>query len=190
MQILIELAPLIAFFVTYKWFGGIYTATAVLMVGMLLLLAWDWLRTRTLPQMHLVSAILVWIFGAATLMLRDDRFIQWKATVFYWLVALVLAGSVWIGKMTLLERLLSKSLPEDVSVQPGSWRSLSLVSALFYGALGALNLWIAYNMSREAWVNFKTFVVIPLVFVFTAGVLFWIMRQQAPASDSSPDKPA
>jgi intracellular septation protein len=187
VQILIELAPLIAFFVTYKWFGGIYPATAVLMVGMLLLLAWDWLRTRKLPQMHLVSAVLVWVFGAATLLLRDDRFIQWKATVFYWLVALVLAGSVWIGKMTLLERLLSKSLPEDVSVQSASWRNLSLVSALFYFALGALNLWIAYNMSREAWVNFKTFVVIPLVFVFTAGVLFWIMRQQ-PATTSPPDK--
>src|SRR5262245_1559685 len=163
MLILIELAPLIAFFVTYQWFGGIYPATAVLMVGMLLLLAWDWLRTRALPQMHMVSAILVWIFGVATLLLRDERFIQWKATVFYWLVAVVLAGSVWIGKMTLLERLLSKSLPEDVSVQPSSWRNLSLVSALFYCVLGAVNLWIVYTMSREAWVNFKTFVVIPVV---------------------------
>ena len=154
MQILIELAPLIAFFVTYKWFGGIYPATAVLMVGMLLLLVWDWLRTRMVPQLHLVSAILVWVFGAATLVLRDERFIQWKATVFYWLVAAVLAGSVWIGKMTLLERLLSKSLP-DVTIKPAAWRNLSLVSALFYFGLGAANLWMAYNMSQEAWVNFK-----------------------------------
>jgi intracellular septation protein len=182
MQILIELAPLIAFFVTYKWFGGIYTATAVLMAGMLLLLVWDWLRTRQVPQLHLVSAILVWIFGAATLMLRDDRFIQLKATVFYWLVAAVLAGSIWIGRITLLERLLSKSLPDGVAVKPASWRNLSMVSALFYFALGGANLWIAYTMSQEAWVNFKSFVVIPLVFVFTAGIVFWIMRQQPPDS--------
>lgn len=184
MQILIELAPLIAFFVTYKWFGGIYPATAVLMVGMLLLLAWDWLRTRTLPQMHLVSAILVWVFGAATLALRDERFIQWKATVFYWLVAVVLAGSVWIGKMTLLERLLGKSLPEDVSVKPSSWRNLSLVTAAFYCALGVANLWVAYTMSQETWVNFKSFVVVPLTFVYLAGVIVWIMRQQ-PAREST-----
>ena len=116
MQILIELAPLIAFFVTYKWFGGIYPATAVLMVAMLLLLAWDWLRTRTVPQMHLVSAVLVWVFGLATLILRDERFIQWKATVFYWLVALAFAVTIWIGKATLLERLLGKNLPEGVTV--------------------------------------------------------------------------
>jgi intracellular septation protein len=180
MQILIELAPLIAFFVAYKWFGGIYVATAVLMVGMLLLLAWDWLRTRKVPQMHLVSAVLVWIFGSATLLLQNERLIQWKATVFYWLVAAVLAGSIWIGKSTLLERLLGKSLPEGVHVAAASWRNLSLVSAAFYFALGALNLWVAYSMSRDAWMTFKSFVVIPLVFVFTAGLIFWILRDHTP----------
>jgi intracellular septation protein len=176
MQTLIELAPLIAFFVTYKWFGGIYPATVVLMVAMLLLVAYDWLRTRKVPQMHLVSAVLVWIFGVATLLLRDVRFIQWKATVFYWLVALAVGGTVWIGRITLLERLLGKSLPEGVIVPPARWRSMSLVAAAFYLALGALNLWVAYRLSEATWVTFKTWVVIPLVFVFTAGLIVWIMR--------------
>lgn len=180
MHILIELAPLTAFFITYKWFGGIYPATAVLMVGMLLLLAWDWLRTRKVPQMHLVSAVLVWIFGAATLLLHDNRFIQWKATVFYWLVAVVFAGSVWIGKQTLLERLLRKTLPEEQDVTPATWRTLSLISAVFFLALGAANLWIAYNMSQDAWVKYKSFVVVPLVFLYTAGLIFWIMRRHPP----------
>jgi intracellular septation protein len=180
MQILIELAPLIAFFVTYKWFGGIYPATGVLMAAMLLLLVWDWLRTRTVPQMHLVSAVLVWVFGIATLLLRDERFIQWKATVFYWLVALALAITIWVGKATLLERLLGKSLPEGVTVTASAWRNLSLVSALFYIALGAANIWVAYTMSEADWVTFKTWIVLPLVFVFTAGVIFWIMRGHEP----------
>ncbi len=176
MQILVELAPLIAFFLTYKFFGGIYPATAVLMVAMLLLLAWDWLRTRAVPQMHLVSAALVWVFGAATLALRDERFIQWKATVFYWLVAVALAVTIWVGKATLLERLLGKSLPEGVKVAPSTWRNVSLLSAAFYFALGAANLWVAYTMSESTWVTFKTWIVLPLVFVFTIGVIFWLMR--------------
>jgi intracellular septation protein len=146
------------------------------MVAMLLLLAFDWLKTRKVSQMHLGSAILVWVFGIATLLLRDARFIQWKATVFYWLVALVLAGSVWIGRKTLLERLIGGSLPEGVAVTGAKWRNLSLVSAAFYVALGVLNLYVAYTMSEAAWVTFKAWVVIPLVFVFTAGVLFWLMR--------------
>lgn len=176
METLIELAPLIAFFVAYKWFGGIYPATAVLMIAMALLIAWDWLRTRKVPQMHLISAILVWVFGIATLLLRDARFIQWKATVFYWLVALAFAGSLWIGKATLLERLLGKKLPEGATIPAGRWRNLTMLTAAFYFGLGLLNLWVAYHFSESTWVTFKAWVVLPLAFVFTLGVIFWILR--------------
>jgi intracellular septation protein len=147
---------------------------------MALLLAYDWLRTRKLPQMHLVSAVLVWVFGIATLLLRDVRFIQWKATVFYWLVALAVGATVWIGKSTLLERLLGKTLPEGVTVSAARWRNMSLVAAAFYLALGALNLWVAYTMSEPTWVFFKTWIVVPLLLVFTFGLVLWIMRGQQP----------
>jgi intracellular septation protein len=176
MQTLVELAPLIAFFAAYKLLGGIYPATAVLMGAMLLLLVWDWVRTRKVPQMHLISAVLVWVFGTATLLLRDVRFIQWKATVFYWILALALASTVWIGRVSLLERLLGKNLPEGVSVAPATWRNLSLLSAGFYALLGGVNIWIAYNRTESEWVFFKTWLTIPLLFLFTAGVIFWLMR--------------
>jgi intracellular septation protein len=104
------------------------------------------------------------------------RFIQWKATVFYWLVARALGSTIWIGNKTLLERMLGGSLPENAQVSAVTWRNLSLFSAAFYGALGALNLWVAYTLSEPTWVTFKTWVVIPLVFVFTAGVVFWLLR--------------
>jgi intracellular septation protein len=182
MQTLIELAPLFAFFGAYV-FGGIYVATAVLMVAMLLLLGWDWIAKRAIPKMHLISAILVWVFGTATLILHDVRFIQWKATVFYWLVALVLAGSIWIGQKTLLERLMSAALPEDFAVTPSRWKRMSLIAALFYLALGAVNIWVAYTMSEKSWVFFKTWLMIPLVFVFTAGLMFWMLRGYQPKDE-------
>ena len=175
MQTLVELAPLLAFFGVWAY-ADIYVATGVLMGAMVLLLAWDWLSTRSIPKMHLISAILVWVFGAATLILHDVRFIQWKATVFYWLVALAVAGSLWIGKVTLLERLLGGALPEGATVPADRWRTSSLAYAVFYLVLGALNLWIAYNMSETAWVVFKSWVAIPLIFVFTAGLMFWLLR--------------
>ena len=182
MQILIELAPLIAFFVAYK-FAGIYVATAVLMGGMLLLLGWDWLRTRQVPKMHLVSAIMVWVFGTATLILHDVRFIQWKATIFYWIIAVVLAGSVWIGKMTLLERLMTAVIPEDHKVPASTWKRLSLVAALFHLALGAANLWIAYHLPEPTWVFFKTWIAVPLVVMFMFGLVFWILRGYQPKEE-------
>lgn len=189
MQQLIELAPLIAFFIVWK-FSDIYMATGVLMGAMLLLVAWDWLRTRAVPKMHLLSAVLVWVFGAATLILHDVRFIQLKATVFYWLVALVLGGSIWIGRITVLERLMAASIPPDHKVAPATWRNVSLVSALFYAALGGANLWVAHTMSEKAWVFFKTWITIPLVFIFTAGLIFWLLRgyDSSGGADGEPPK--
>lgn len=191
MQTLLELAPLIVFFAVWK-FADIYAATAVLMGAMLLLVAYDWLRTREVPKMHLLSAILVWVFGAATLILHDVRFIQLKATVFYWLVALVVGGSVWIGRKTVLERLMSGSIPQDHAVAPSTWRNLSLLAALFYLAMGGANLWVAHTMSEARWVFFKTWVSIPLVFVFTAGLMYALLRGYEPKSESKdePQAPA
>jgi intracellular septation protein len=187
MQNLLELAPLLVFFGVYAT-AGIYAATAALMAAMLLLLAYDWLATRKLPTMHLVSAVLVWVFGAVTLVLRDVRFIQWKATVFYWLIALVLLGSVWIGRQTLLERLMAKAVPENLVVPPGKWRSASVVAALFYVAIGGVNLWVAYRMSEARWVFFKTWLMVPIIFVFTAGLMFWLLH--GPAEKTEPRKEA
>lgn len=188
MNSLAELAPLAAFFAVWA-FTDLYDATAVLMVGMVLLLAWDWFRMRTLPRMHLLSAVLVWVFGAATLLLHDVRFIQWKATVFYWLVALVFLGSLVIGRVTVLERLMGSILPADHKVEPRTWRIATLVCALFYLALGAANLWVVYTMSQKAWVFFKAWVVIPLVFVFTAAIIFWLLRGYEPKDEPPKESP-
>ena len=66
MQAFLEFAPLIAFFVAYG-IGGMYVATPVLMVGMLLLVAWEKFRKGKVTKIILFSAVLVWIFGTATL---------------------------------------------------------------------------------------------------------------------------
>ena len=92
MQALLEFAPLVAFFVAYR-VSGLYAATAVLMVAMAILLIVDYVRLRRVPAMHTLSAVLVFLFGTATLVLHDLRFIQWKPTVFFWLAAVAFLGS-------------------------------------------------------------------------------------------------
>jgi intracellular septation protein len=187
MSLLIELAPLIAMYITYKFFGGLYPATVVLMVGMLLLLAYDWLSTRSVPKIHLFSAVLVWLLGTATLILHDVRFLQWKSTVFAWLVALVFIGSTFIGKSTVLEQVLSKVLPENTRVDPRTWRNTTLAAAAFFILMGGINLWIAFTMSEEAWVTFKTWIFVPTMFVFIMVLGFWLLRS-AEETEASTDK--
>ncbi len=186
MQFLFELAPVIAFVVAYV-LGGIYVATATIMVAMAVMLAVDYLRTRRIPTMHGLSAVLVFVFGAATLILHDKRFIQWKPTVFYWLVSICLIGSMWIGKQPLLQRLMSAAFETAAAegqsgphVSDTTWRRANVVCAAFYLVLGIANLAIAFNFSEATWVKSKIGFIVVL-FVFTFAQFFWIMRQQPQA---------
>jgi intracellular septation protein len=183
MQSMLELAPLLAFLVAY-YADGLYTATAVLMAAMLLLLAIDYLRTRRIPAMHALSAVLVFAFGSATLLLNDQRFIQWKPTVFFWLVSVAFLGSFWIGERTLVERFFATALGDAAPRAPRLWRRLNGLWVAFYAALGALNLAVALNASERAWVNFKVFGLTALTFGFIAGQLVWLLRRTGSAASA------
>src|SRR5580698_11348594 len=131
MQSLLELAPVAVFGVAY-FTHGIYAATAALMISMVVLLLVDLAWHKRIPTMHGLSAVLVFAFGAATLILHNQRFIQWKPTVLFWLVSLGFLGSFWIGQRTLTERLLGAALGQPLNVGPRQWRWLNAASVLFY----------------------------------------------------------
>ena len=176
MQSLLEFAPLVAFFVAYK-LADLYTATGVLMVAMLVLLAVDYLRERRIPPMHGLSAVLVFAFGALTLLLHNQHFIQWKPTVFFWLAGLAFLGSFWVGKRTLTERMLGAALGDHVRVPERLWRYLNGVWVVFYALLGGLNLLVAYYATERVWVTFKVIGLPLLTLVFVAGQVMWLTRR-------------
>ncbi|MEO8018862.1 MAG: inner membrane-spanning protein YciB [Pseudomonadota bacterium] len=176
MQTLLEYVPWIVFFAFYKLGGGLYPATAALMVTMSALLAFLWIRARKVPQLPLALTIMVLLFGSATLILHDVRFLQWKASVIYWLLGIVIAGSVWVGSKPLLERMLSGGVPQDVVVPASSWRNASLVTGAFYVLLGFANIWVAMTRSEADWVTFKLWISIPLGMVFLLGVVLYLLR--------------
>jgi intracellular septation protein len=183
MQQLLDLAPLIAFFVAYS-LGGIYVATAVLMAAMAVVLVVDYLRNKRVSPMHAAMAGLVFAFGAATLILHDQRFIQWKPTIFLWLLSIALFGSMFIGKQPLIQRLMGKALEGQVQLSEGIWRRLNLLWAVFYGLLGAANLYVVFNFSEATWVKFKVIGITAATFVFLAAQMVWIMRKAPPETPS------
>ena len=186
MQALSALAPLAAFFVTYS-LRGLYAATAVLMAAMVALLAFDWLRQRRIIPMHALSAVLVLIFGSATLLLHNRLYIQWKPTVLCWLVSAAFVGSFWIGERTLAQRFLGSALEGHMQVSAALWRRANGWSAVFYALLGAANLAVAYYASERAWVYFKMFGLALLTFAFVALQVLWLSsRASALAAEEIP----
>jgi intracellular septation protein len=185
MLSVLEFAPVAVFGVAY-YLHGIYTATAALMICMGVLLIVDLAWQKRIPTMHGLSALLVFAFGAATLILHNQRFIQWKPTVLFWLVSLAFLASFWIGERTLTERLLGSALGEPVTAPQRVWRRLNAASVLFYALLGGANLFVAFNATERTWVNFKLFGLTAATVVFAALQLAWLSRHLPPEPQTSP----
>jgi intracellular septation protein len=181
MQPLLDLAPLLVFLVAY-YLEGFYVATGALMVAMVVLVAVDWLWHRRVSTMHAVSTALVLVFGTATLLLHDQRFIQWKPTVFFWLIAAALIVNRWVGRQLIVERLLAPVLGADRSLPRELWLRVNTWWAAFYASIGVANLAVAWNMSERFWVNFKVFGLTALTLAFMFAQIPWLLRQaRAPA---------
>ncbi len=183
MQALLEFAPLVVFLVAY-YLGDFYIATGALMAAMVVLVAVGYLRQGRISTMHAVSAGLVLVFGAATLMLRDQRFIQWKPTVFFWALALAFLASRWIGERPLVARLLGPALGPESQVAVSDWQRLNLLWVVFYAMIGALNVAVARMASQDVWVNFKVFGLTALTLAFIAAQVPWLLKR----ADAEPSK--
>lgn len=183
MQQLIDFFPLIAFFVSY-WLGGIYIATAVFIVASAIQIGAHWWRTRTVKTIHWVTAALVLVFGSATLLLKDARFIQWKLSVLMWLASAAFLVSQFVGKKPLVQRFLESALAEHLApVSARLWSRINLAWVAFFGLVGALNVYVVYHFSMDAWVNFKVVGVNVLLLLFILPQAFWL------ASDRAGDQP-
>ena len=143
--------------------AGIFVATAVFMVAILVALAVSYALTRHLPVMALVTAVIVVVFGSLTLVLHDDTFIKMKPTIIYVLFGGLLLGGLWLNKP-----LLAMVFDSVFDLTEEGWRKLTLRWALFFLALAVLNEAIWRTQSTDFWVNFKVFGVLPLTFVFAA----------------------
>ena len=152
MKFLFDVFPVVLFFVAFKIYD-IYVATAVAIAASFVQVCWSWLRHRKVDNMLWVSLGVIVLFGGATLVLQNETFIKWKPTVLYWLFGAALAVAARFFKKNLIRAMMEGkvALPEPV------WLRLLASWIAFFAAMGALNLFVAYSYSTEAWVNFKLF---------------------------------
>jgi intracellular septation protein len=181
MQFLIDLLPVIAFFIAYKM-AGIYVATGVLIVGVLAQTAVAWIRHRKVSGMLLTSAVLVLVFGGLTLLVHDATFIKWKPTIVNWLFAAAFLVSQFLRGPSIIQRMLG----ENVTLEADDWKRLNLMWVAFFAVSGVLNLWVAYNFDEATWVNFKLFGLMGLTLIFALLQGVWIARK---AEHSDAGKP-
>lgn len=190
-KFLFDLLPIIVFFVAYKLGDsnaqatkafmdslglppsptgkpGIYLATLIAITATFLQVAWVKLRGQKVESMLWASLVIIVIFGGATLWLHDESFIKWKPTVLYWLFASVLVVSAMMGKNMIRSIMSSQmELPDE------AWGRLNFSWAGFFAFMGLANIFVAWNFSTDAWVNFKLFgsLILMLIFVVLQSLM-------------------
>ncbi|MGL6258860.1 septation protein A [Vibrio sp. WXL103] len=170
MKQLIDFIPLIIFFVLYKM-SDIYTATGALIIATAIQVGLTYAIYKKVEKMQLITFVMVAIFGGMTILLQDDNFIKWKVTIVYAVMASGLAVSHLMGKSA-IKAMLGKelTLPEHV------WASINWAWVGFFSFCAGLNLYVAYQMPLDVWVNFKVFGLLIATFGFTIATGLYLYK--------------
>lgn len=180
LKLVLEMGPLVAFFVTnYKF--GIFPATGVLMVCVVATLIVSWIMTRHLPVMPVVTCAAVVFFGALTFLFNDELFIKLKPTIVNSIFGAILLGALALGKP-----LLPVVLDSVLKLTDEGWRKLTLRWGLFFFLLAVINEIVWRTQTTDFWVSFKAFGIMPLTIGFALAQLPLIMKHEL--KDASKDE--
>ncbi|MDH4871169.1 septation protein A [Pseudomonas sp. BN515] len=190
----IDFIPLILFFIVYKlepravelaghtyMLGGIFSATAVLIISSVIVYGTIFLLQRRLEKGQWLTLVACLVFGGMTLAFHSETFLKWKAPVVNWLFALAFAGSHFIGDKPLIQRMMGHAL----SLPQAIWVRLNLAWIVFFLVCGCANLFVAFTF-HEFWVDFKVFGSLGMTVLFLVGQGVYLARH---IHDGETEKP-
>ena len=165
-----ELGPLLIFFFANAK-TNLFIATGVFMVAVLAAMVASYIVTRHVPMMAIVTAVVVFVFGALTLILHDETFIKMKPTIVYTLFAAILAGGLLFNRS-----FIAIMFDQMFNLTPHGWRILTARWAVWFFAMAVLNEIIWRTQSTDFWVSFKVFGMVPLTMLFAMTQMPLIKR--------------
>ena len=184
MKQFIDFIPLLLFFIVYKIepriveiaghslsVGGIYSATAMLIVSSLVVYGFLFFKQRKLEKSQWLTLIACLVFGSLTLAFHSETFLKWKAPVVNWLFALAFAGSHFIGDKVLIKRMMGHAL----SLPDAIWTRLNVAWIGFFLFCGAANLFVAFTY-QSIWVDFKVFGSLGMTVLFLIAQGIYLSR--------------
>lgn len=183
LNVAIDYGPILIFFVVYRWtkpegdspsaeiFAVIQSTGAFIVAAIAALAFSKWKLGKVSPMLMLSTALIVG-FGALTIWLRDERFIQLKPTVIYLLFALALIGG-WLRSKALLQVLLEAAFE---GLDREGWLKLSRNWGFFFVFLAGLNEVLRAQLTFGDWLWAKLWVFMPLSFLFTFTQIPMLLR--------------
>jgi intracellular septation protein len=189
-KLLIDLGPLLVFFLVnflapVPSFMKIFVATGAFMAAMVAAMLFSAIRYHRISPLLWFSGIMVVVLGGLTIWLHDETFIKMKPTVYYLLVAALLAFGLATDR-PLLQRVLGSTYP---GLDEEGWTKLTRNWALFFAFMGCLNEAVWRNSSTSFWIGFKLWGALPLTFLFAAANIAMLLRHGLMKDDAVPAEP-
>jgi intracellular septation protein len=197
MKFFFDFFPVLLFFLSYKFFGGVppelislanqipyieidqsnpkdamFFATLVIILATLLQNVLHYFIYRHFEKMHLISLGLLIVLGGATIIMKDAQLLVWKVTILNWLFALVFLGSQFFGEKPIVARLMGQAFEASRAL----WTGLNLAWVVFFTAIGFVNLYIYFQFGEESWVNFKFYGLMGATFIFVIAQTVYLVK--------------
>ncbi|CAH0525696.1 septation protein A [Vibrio hippocampi] len=169
MKQIIDFIPLIIFFALYKM-QDIYVATGALIAATAVQIVVTYFLYKKVEKMQLITFAMVTVFGGMTIFLQDENFIKWKVTIVYAIFAIGLAVSHAIGRSAI-----KGMLGKEISLPDPVWTKINTAWVAFFSFCAGLNIYVAYEMPLDVWVNFKVFglLIVTLLFTVLTGIYIY-----------------
>ena len=189
-KLLIDLGPLLIFFLANFFapvpsFLKIFVATGAFMVAMVVAMIFSALRYHRISPLLWFSGVMVVVLGGLTIWLHDRTFIQMKPTIYYALVAGLLAFGL-ATRRPLLQQVLGSTYP---GLSEQGWNKLTRNWAIFFAFMAVLNEAVWRNTSWDFWIGFKLWGALPLTFLFAAANIPMLLKHGLMKEDAVPAEP-
>lgn len=184
LNLIVDYGPILVFFLIYRYFSpdekgnsvgevlAVIKGTGAFMFAAVVALIVSKMKFGRISPMLWLSTALIVFFGALTIFLQDQFYIQIKPTAIYLMFGVALLVGVWRGK-ALLKYLLEAAF-EGLSDK--GWLLLSRNWGVFFLCLAALNEGFRHFLSFGGWLQAKLYVFLPLSFLFTFAHMPMLLR--------------
>jgi len=189
-RLLIDLGPLLAFFVT-NFFAPvpdtlkIFVATGVFMVTMMLAMLISQLRYRHISPLLWFSGLMVVVFGGLTIWLHNETFIKLKPTIYYSVISALLLFGLVTGR-NLLKMVLGTVYP---GLDERGWYLLTRNWVIFFIVMAILNEAVWRSTSTDTWIALKLWIFLPATFLFMVANVPMLMRHGLVLEESEEEAP-
>jgi len=176
-RLLIDVGPLLVFFIVNFLVPvpsaiKIFVATGAFMAAMIAALVFAAVRYRYVSPLLLFSGVMVVVLGGLTIWLHDETFIKVKPTIYYTLVAFLLAFGLATGR-PLLKMVLGSAYP---GLNDDGWRKLTRNWAIFFAIMAVINEAVWRNSTTDFWIAFKLWGAVPATLLFAVANVPMLMR--------------